>query len=164
VTGFEEERKIFVAGTAKVDVFARAGAAAYGCYRQYMYQALVLLQGELDGPFSQWLSTAQMAAEGGATSDELSSARRLVETYRKHHLGLESIGPNQTSKEDALSVLFMLAFQEWERDHSPRTAQDNAPFKASITYDIDNFSLLFIEFFGRGRDLVQLLKKCFGVP
>lgn len=156
MTDFENEQDYFVDQTAKMDIFAAAGAGAYACYRMFVPKVLALLPEHRELPFSQWFTIADRAARGEAAAEELAAARKSVEEYRQRELGLESIGPQQTSRMDALSVLFMFSLEDWPSKPETRA-------RTSIVREIDEFSLLFIEFFGLGRELVQLLKESFGI-
>ncbi len=153
---FGKEHEYFVHQTAKLDVFAASGAQAYACFRKFVVGALTLLNSEMDEVIAAWLPTARLAADGRASSEQLANARRLVEQYRQSELGLFAFSEPRIGKCDALTVLFMFALEDW-----PKHPESEA--KTNIVQAIDEFSSLYIEFFGRGRELVQVLRSCFGV-
>lgn len=153
---FEEEQDYFVRQTAKMDVFATSGAEAYACFRKFVLEALMRLNSEMDQVVVTWLPTAHLAANRSATAEQLANARELVEQYRQSQLRLSTFSEPRTGKADALTVLFMFAFEDW-----PEHPESEA--KTNIVQAIDEFSSLYIEFFGRGRELVQVLKSCFNV-
>ena len=153
---FEEEQDYFVRQTAKMDVFATSGAEAYACFRKFVFEALARLNSEMDQLVATWLPTARLAANRRATPEQLASARELVEQYRKSQLRLSTFSEPRTGKGDALTVLFMFALEDWP-EHPESEAETN------IVQAIDEFSSLYIEYFGRGKELVQILKSCFNV-
>lgn len=153
---FENEQAYFVDQTAKMNIFATAGARAYACYREFVSKALALLPEQRESPFSHWLTISDRAARGEAEAEELAVARTSVIAYRERELGLESFGPQRTSRNDALSVLFMFSLEDW-------LSKPETQARTNIVQSIDEFSSMFIEFFGRGRELVELLKESFGI-
>lgn len=153
---FREEAQYFIEQTAKMNIFATAGTEAYACYREFIIKALTLLESELEEPFSKWLNTFQITSGRATTSAQLAETRKAIEEYRCQQLGLNNFGVLRTGANDALTVLFMFAFEDWPSN--PETLA-----KTSIIQAIDEFSSTYIEFFGNGIELVRILKNCFHV-
>jgi hypothetical protein len=153
---FEQEQAYFDGQTAKMDIFAVSETEAYAHYRAFVLKALALLPEAQESPFAQWLASARLAMRREATVGQLAAARKSVEEYRQQHLGLKSFTGPRVDGRDALSVLFMFALDDWPSNPATQT-------KTSIVQAIDEFSSLYIEFFAHGRELVQVLKQCFGV-
>lgn len=153
---FEQEQTYFDEQTAKMDIFAGAGSEAYARYREFVCKALTLIPEGQESPFVTWLPSAQLAARREAKVEQLTAARKSVEEYRQQQLGLTSFAGPRVNKQDALSVLFMFALEDWPSEPASQA-------RTSIVQAIDEFSSLYIEFFGHGRVLVQVLRECFGI-
>lgn len=150
---FEQEQVYFDEQTAKMNIFVRAKSEAYARYREFGFGALALLPEVNETPFVKWLPFARLAARRQTEDDQLAIARKSIDAYRKQ-IGLNNFSEPRINKQDALSVLFMFALEDWPNEPDTQAV-------TNVVQAIDEFSSLYIEFFGGGAGLVQTLKKCF---
>jgi hypothetical protein len=155
------DHDLFIANTKKLRILT--GGDKFNQYHQFLLSALELLIKEKNFPAkaNEWIDAARACLDRKIS---LEDARKIQEEIKGYKIKLQKSGDSFEeggSEEFVIAELLQFAVEHPDDERRVDTRGTDISNGTGLVQAIDEFSLLFIEYFGRGSDLVRLLKESF---
>ncbi len=155
------ERDLFIANTKELKILA--GGDKFDQYHQFLLSALELLKGEKYFPIeaSEWIDAARACINRKISLEEARDIRGKIYAHQIRIQNTSDLLEEDGSREAAIAQLMQFAVEHPDDESRVDTRGTGISNGSGLAQSIDEFSLLFIENFGRGGELIRLLKKSF---
>ncbi|WP_124457180.1 hypothetical protein [Variovorax sp. KBW07] len=132
-------------------------------YHCFLLSALELLVMEksFTTEAGEWLDIVRSCQSRKISLEDVRKIQEEIKLYKIKLQSLEYPFEENSSKEFVISELFQFAIEHPDDEHGIDARGTGISNGTALAQAIDEFSLLFIEHFGKGGDLVRLLKENF---
>ncbi len=154
---YSSERSEFIRLTSNMNIFLNKNGNFYAEYHLFLANSLLLILDRFPSFVRGWWEVARRCADKDATLDEIREVRAEIIEFRKQQLGLDGFSEEVMNEVDAMTVLFFFALEHQDENGI------NCNVPTSVVQAIDEFTMVFIEFFGFGKRLAIILSESFEV-
>ncbi|WP_143100046.1 hypothetical protein [Variovorax sp. 770b2] len=154
------DHDFFIANTRKLKILK--GGDKFKQYHEFLLAALDLLKEERFFPIeaNEWEDAARACLERKISLEEVKNIQEKIEFFRGD-LQKDRELLEENRKKSAIAELFQFAVEHPDDESRVDTRGTDISNGTGLAQAIDEFSFLYVEYFGREKDLVHLLKESF---
>lgn len=152
---YNDDFNFFVKETAYLDI--TMDGDKYMEYHRYILESLNLISEFFMPEAHLWCQSSINCMNRTISLAETKRIQSEIKSYRVNILGGTNHMPDVKNQAEALTFLFQFAVEHPDDD----VYQSLYTTRSLFIQAIDEYSLFYIEFFGHGKELVELLHSCF---
>ena len=150
---YMEEFHSFVDKTSGLDY--TKGGDKYMEYHRYILESLNLISEFFMPEAHFWYQSSINCMNRSILLAEAKRIESEIKSYRVNTLGGTNHMPDTKNQAEALTFLFQFAVEHPDDEYRLHTKG------ISLSQAVDEYSFFYIEFFGHGKELAELVRSCF---